>query len=199
MKHTKTKSKRLSTIADIKERYNVHGFKHLPNGLVAIRKHGLWHYFRYDADTHEYELTGTTQKLQTTRREHPMHTIARQSGGNCVFRGLSTMRLALGYRCGIPKGYTPTGRMHVGDIVAMLHDWFPRHQVSVWCDVADAARRKKHVTYAGSNFPLDSNVDNYLIGFSYYIDDDCSHFVIGAPLLAHEPMRGSLCIAVKLV
>lgn len=44
----------------LKAIHRVKSHKETNGGLVALRKHGYWHYFRYDATKSQFSLTGTT-------------------------------------------------------------------------------------------------------------------------------------------
>jgi len=46
------------------ENYKVKSYKSLPNGLIAIRKGGMWLYFRYNPNNKSYQKTGSTEKLR---------------------------------------------------------------------------------------------------------------------------------------
>lgn len=39
-------------------------YKSLASGLVAIRKRGEWHYYRFETSNNRYVKTGSTQRLE---------------------------------------------------------------------------------------------------------------------------------------
>ena len=125
--------------------------------------------------------------------------IAQQSDNNCVWRALSTMRLALGYDIAVPKEFeNDIGPKSPIDVLNTAKKWFPDHDVSVFCgqDIANVATDKS--TYNGANWDMaEKEVDEHIIAFSYYTtNSEISHFVIGAPTL-YDNMYTSMIVCVK--
>lgn len=122
--------------------------------------------------------------------------IAKQGDNNCVARGLSTMRLALGYDCAIPYGeQANVGSLIQSEILSMCPIWFPDHDTYVFCAKEHADLADDSSDYAGKT--CFRNTDDYIIGFSYYVGESKSaHFVVGAPTMYGDM---HLAIAVYVV
>jgi hypothetical protein len=52
----------MTSVSGILHRYHVNSFRHLSNGLLAIRKDGMWLYFKSENGT--YVQTGSTLFLR---------------------------------------------------------------------------------------------------------------------------------------
>jgi len=62
-------NKSIRTVADLLGAYDVHSYKETNDGLIAIRKGGVWLYFGwvpdlYSAEKGEYLQFGSTEKFQ---------------------------------------------------------------------------------------------------------------------------------------
>ena len=114
--------------------------------------------------------------------------IAQQTGGNCLVRGFTTMRLALGYAEAKPEAYKDMepGEKDVDWVLENALAWFPEHNVLVWCDQTRAV------------IPCEFDWDAHIVGFSYSIPTDTSeHFVVGVPSLRGD-MTSAVAVCVEL-
>ena len=107
--------------------------------------------------------------------------IADASNGRCVARGISTMRLALGYEEALPFpiDHSPDG----AQMVALMGECFPDRKVLLVCasSVIDVTNLPNNVEYLGDHIGGLSH-DKYLWCFSYVGgDENRAHFVIGSP------------------
>lgn len=103
--------------------------------------------------------------------------ISNGTGGKCFSRGVSIMRLALGYPEGLPAGFPKNGWMDDKKCVYWFARSFPDREVIVECSPSLRQRWPKNVTRVDMYFPK----DEYLSGFVYRCDTDEGHFVIGDP------------------
>lgn len=55
---------KFNTIEDIKKNYGVKSHKETREGLIAIRKSGMWLYFGYYVQHNSYMMTGSTLRLE---------------------------------------------------------------------------------------------------------------------------------------
>ena len=105
--------------------------------------------------------------------------IVPQGDENCVAHTLSVMRLALGYKTGVPEGYELTDRcLTHGESLAAAEDFFP----------------DRHVIFAFTNASVlfcSLLKDDYLFAFSYaqameHDGEHVGHVVIGVPLVLDD-------------
>ena len=111
--------------------------------------------------------------------------IVPQSSG-CVGHALSVMRLALGYADGVPEELRADAGGGKSDMWILEHgpQWFPRHEVRVWCNPQCARAANDTSAFAGDIIGPDLDFDAWLMAWGYDTDmgdDSDSHFVIGAP------------------
>lgn len=108
-----------------------------------------------------------------------MSKIANGSNSHCIERGISTMRLALGYEKGLPDNWE-IGERDVLGLIYALGLAFPDHKVLAWYNEAGPAKTLPNVQAWQTNEMPDLTWDEYLIAFAYG-EDGRSHFVIGTP------------------
>jgi hypothetical protein len=134
-----------------------------------------------------------------------MVQIAPSSKQRCVQRGISTMRLALGYKTGLPKDwwYKPeggTGSWYMTDEIRQILESFPRHKVIIyWFDSKVARECGEYglpVKDGDVLFTIGEQWhDEHLLGFSYRHAYDACHFVVGSPT---DDMHIMYLVAVSL-
>lgn len=127
--------------------------------------------------------------------------IAKQSGKNCVARGLSTMRLALGYNEPLPENLNwDVGPKAPYQILESAKVWFPEHNTKVYCSCNQAQKASNFDCFCGEYCDMtEQEIDNNIIAFSYYTSDDTiSHFVVGFPTL-YDGMYCSVMVCVNQI
>lgn len=112
--------------------------------------------------------------------------IVPQKEDQCVAHVFSVMRLALGYKTGVPEGYElPCGPKNHWEMEEMAWAFFPNH----------------HLVIARSNgAAMFSHAmgDDYLVAWSYRKESDkAAHAVIGAPSLTDD-MVANWVLAVSI-
>lgn len=110
-----------------------------------------------------------------------MAEITQASNGHCFDHGISVMRLALGYKRGLPDGWPFDLAKTVKIIFQLTGLAFPDRPVLIW---GSKPRYKlpKNVQYQGNEVII-KNTDKYLWGFSYSENSDGpGHWVIGEPI-----------------
>ena len=119
--------------------------------------------------------------------------IETQFNNRCVARGLSIMRIVLGYDGIIPFEIEKT---QVQDIINIVGKVFPDNEVYVWSHPDKFEYPDINVHYCGDNIPDSFDDIRYIIGFSYFENfDGPGHFVVGWPV-AYNNLLG-LVIAVE--
>ena len=109
--------------------------------------------------------------------------VAREDG--CVPHSLSIMRLALGYKTGLPEGTKVKETTLLEDIPELARACFPDRHLMVMKTNAEGC-------YSGDWW------DNYLMAFCYRNpDDDTGHMVIGSPM-THKEQALDLVVAVSI-
>ena len=119
----------------------------------------------------------------------------------CVERGISTMRLALGYSTGLPKGWScelVTTGMLMKDIFDLFRQAFPGREVHIY--IPDGAVLKfpgtKPISILGPDL---THPNDYLFAFAYTTEStEESHFVIGAPTTYGGELQALYILAVSL-
>lgn len=100
---------------------------------------------------------------------------------HCVERGISTMRLALGYDEPLPKNWPTNIRKRSKQLAQLCGLAFPDREVQVWLDYKGAYKLPKNVTFAGTYYKYKDR-DDCLAAFTYGAkESDFSHFVVGVP------------------
>lgn len=133
------------------------------------------------------------------RRKRP--DIADGDDYYCTQRGISTMRLALGYKTGLPKGFEVTMKpkgMDLYDAVRLAQLSFPGRGVLIFCT--------RQLEYMDGVQPLSQfnqrtrpDWNKYLWGFSYTVESTPeSHFVVGTPVAYNGELQIVLVIAVEI-
>lgn len=88
------------------------------------------------------------------------------------------MRLALGYKTGLPEAFPLRGRISEKLAIYWFANSFYDRNTVVWHQSELRKRYPYNMTYMGEKF---DKIDGYLYGFSLVINDQISHFVIGSP------------------
>ena len=103
----------------------------------------------------------------------------------CVFHSFSLIRLALGYKTGLPRGVEASGPMPTCDIPELAKLFFPDHHVMSVISNAEGC-------FFGEWW------DNYITAFCYREHDaDESHMVVGDPITSpHQDL--DLIVAVSM-
>ena len=126
--------------------------------------------------------------------------IAQQTGGNCLVRGFTTMRLALGYAEAKPEAYKdmePGGKTFRW-ILENAPAWFPEHKVKVWCSKMTAEKAENSDAFDGDYIPAFFDWDAHIAGFGYSAaGEEHTHFVVGAPTLFGD-MVADVVVCVEL-
>lgn len=132
-----------------------------------------------------------------------MTEIAPISDYGCLQRGVSTMRLALGYEKGLPDNWSiTTGGLDsewtlVDELYAVLES-FPRHHVRIICEDVQAkiwglGRDEYHGLPRTNIFKYE---DTHIFAFSYMHNRfGACHFLIGHPVDDMEPF---ICYVVSV-
>lgn len=115
--------------------------------------------------------------------------IAPASDSRCFERAMSTMRLALGYKTGLPKKWQPTQTIGVLGIAMRLSSTFPKHEVVLCLWPEDYEKLMWHFPHRKNPliiphpFELVNKCqDDYLWAFNYRNNDDTDgHLVVGLP------------------
>lgn len=133
------------------------------------------------------------------RKKRP--DIADGSGYYCTQRGISTMRLALGYKTGLPKGFEvvmkPTG-LDLYDVARLAWLSFPDREVLVFCNQLKYMDNVQPLDQFNQSFRPDWQ-DKYLWGFSYTVESTPeAHFVIGTPVTYNGEIQVVLAIGVEI-
>ena len=111
------------------------------------------------------------------------------------------MRLALGYKTGLPS-FWPCHKPPMDyETLDLLCIAFPRHEIKVWhsdCGMFEGARCE-HWAYAGSCYETTEESDQWLTAFGYADKDETrGHFVIGEPVLYGDDHTLLLVISVSV-
>lgn len=121
--------------------------------------------------------------------------VANTSNGHCAARAISTMRLALGHRIGLPQSeiwMADAERITISDLVAALPGAFPRRKILVWFDRApDEPTLLTEMFWCGpvvTPEQMQMYQDAYLFAFVYVAGktaggDIQGHIVIGTPIV----------------
>lgn len=137
--------------------------------------------------------------MRLWRKKHP--DIVGGSDYHCVQRGISTMRLALGYKTGLPKAFKavmkPTG-LDFLDMVRLARLSFPGHEVLIFCNQLKYMDNVQSLGQLNRCFrPLWE--DKYLWGFSYTVESTLeSHFVVGMPITYNGELQVVFAIGVEI-
>lgn len=132
--------------------------------------------------------------------------IAAASGSRCYNRAMSTMRLALGYRTGLPKGWPYNGTVSFRNVVKSLTTAFPKHNVYLCvsqptCDMLiDSGYQQSRVRFEPSVLDLvTEREDDFLWAFQYEGKKD-GHIVLGVPWdeNGNVPLRYGYVIGVQI-
>ena len=107
-----------------------------------------------------------------------MNQIAGTSGDRCLDRAISTMRLALGYKTGLPDTMPKLGQRHISQVVCALPIFFPDHRVKVWCTAKDYTEAP-NLTHQGEESR--GGQDDLLMAFAYRVNENEEHIVVGEP------------------
>lgn len=104
--------------------------------------------------------------------------LAKASNGRCVARGISTMRLALGYRkpLPVPLDHIPDG----SQMPRLMGKCFPKHNILFFGGTHGVGIAPRNVRHCGTS-TNGYDPDKYLWCFSYQVTENASHFVIGPP------------------
>ena len=138
------------------------------------------------------------------------------SNRGCLERGISTMRLALGYDDGLPRNWLlperPTRRDTFAEVEAMLHA-FPCRRVIffLYHEHLEDEYLERCPSLSPQNFLRPDDIgaikdedlprwyDDYLWGFCYkYSQNNDWHFVIGAPCSKDDVLEIRWAIAVSI-
>jgi len=127
-----------------------------------------------------------------------MAQIASLSNWRCIHRGVSIMRLALGYETGLPNDwwYRPEGGLGYNgctDEIRQILQSFPQHDVAVFCPSEYAKRwelRPEEYTEKNTLYTLVGSEewqDDHIFAFSYFHNKNLNiHFVVGNPTFNDE-------------
>lgn len=130
-----------------------------------------------------------------------MDNIAGTAGGKCFERGISTMRLALGYEEGLPLEWNCPFPTSSRGIVDMLPIAFPGRAIRVWHSdwgIMEGLRSPQWF-YMGTDYETTEESDNWLAAFAYVDRNDTKgHFVIGEPATYGEDHQIAMIVAVSL-
>ena len=120
--------------------------------------------------------------------------IAAGSSGRCVASAISTMRLALGYRKGLPTEYKhwadATNWPTTDEFIQSLPDLFPDRKILMWFNLAeDASPLLTDMFWCGPVLTIEHTriyLDTYLFAFIYTAGlsadgSSVGHIVIGTP------------------
>ena len=117
------------------------------------------------------------------------------SNSHCVERGISTMRMALGYEKGLPQKWPVDLPKKVEQLVRLCGLAFPDRAVQAWYDNSLTFSLPHNVTRMGEWRPQ-SNYDDWLTAFAYENKEKTSaHFVVGEPGCMDKVM---LVISIKI-
>ena len=120
--------------------------------------------------------------------------------GNCIERGISTMRLALGYGNALPDGWEFKSR-DCKAIVEELPNWFPGRKMIAAVNELDRSliNWPYSVQYV-DQYELDALREDYLLAFAYYdAEKTQGHLVIGVPIYFKDmPMNIGIRFGVSL-
>ena len=126
--------------------------------------------------------------------------IAGANGGNCVQRAISTMRLALGYETPLPENWRPGGKA-TRELVGALSDWFPGREIFIACLPVVIAGKTlpPSMKYLGTGFDwgVDVDLDEYLVAFTYKMDESHSHILIGTPAGLNDSLQVVFGVSLK--
>lgn len=137
--------------------------------------------------------------MRLWRKERP--DIVDGDNYHCVQRGISTMRLALGYKTGLPKGFEavmkPTG-LDFCDMVCLAWSSFPGREVLIFCSQLKYMDNVQSLGQFNQRF-RPNWADKYLWGFSYTVESTPeSHFVVGAPVTYNGELQVVFAIGVEI-
>ena len=123
-----------------------------------------------------------------------MAEIAPLSNERCVHRGVSTMRLALGYETGLPEDwwFKPEGGLDspngFADEIRQIKQAFPNHDAVIFCNPTYTNLWQPHglrhdeYTNLYSLPAMCPTGDEALFAFSYIHHGNRAHFVVGNPV-----------------
>lgn len=118
--------------------------------------------------------------------------IAKGSNHGCLQRGISIMRLALGYEKGLPDGWhcNRRGNFSMRDEVHAVLNAFPRHRTRIICSKGKAKALELGRTQYFSRFRanVDKFIDNHIFAVAYMHNQygEC-HFFVGNPVVDMRP------------
>lgn len=122
-----------------------------------------------------------------------MSEIADMYEGKCVDRAISTMRLALGYKSGLPKNNwseITTSDRDVTTVIEMLDISFPGREIKTWCTNENWEKAKtENTNFMGRSAICNRESNSYLFAFSYHGDTN-GHMVVGWPVAYGEKEIG---------
>lgn len=125
-------------------------------------------------------------------------SIYASSNKHCVERGISTMRLALGYETGLPKGWPIDIIKRNKQVIQLCGLAFPDRQVLGWWEYENNYKIPQNVLHKGRDWKSRPDMDNYLSAFTYGENgNDFVHFVVGEPVW-HGNIQINIIIAVSL-
>ena len=132
--------------------------------------------------------------------------IAPASKSRCYNRAISTMRLALGYKTGLPKGWAIGGCVPFSEVLAGLAIAFPEHNTYL-CVAQDAYDKLMARGYQRSRIHFMPSVlglvtkrqDDFLWAFQYQGNKE-NHVVLGVPWddNGYIPLKYGYVIGVQL-
>jgi hypothetical protein len=125
-----------------------------------------------------------------------MGEIADAYDGKCVDRGFSTMRLALGYKRGLPESWV-SQTISIRKFLNLLPSVFPGRRFRIWGDPKLCKGSFLWEHYIGTEYSTTAESNNWLTAFVYGPQEGKSHFVIGEPTVFGD-MEVSLIIAVAI-
>lgn len=131
--------------------------------------------------------------------------------GCCVDRALQTMRLALGYRKGMPPRMTPKFEYFVEVLIEDLNCWFPKHRCLVGVNIP-ISRVSSNVVFVGTYFDVSMAdcvgigsaqevfylpIQDVLVATSFKTSSRTAHMIVGVPAMVDFTERN--CIFVLMV
>jgi len=125
-----------------------------------------------------------------------MAEIAPLSNERCVHRGISVMRLALGYNAPLPQDwwFKPNGGRYsphgLADEIRQIKQSFPQHNVVIFCNLNYkylwedwGLQRHEYMSLETLEIVYSLIDDDAIFAFSYLHNGNTrSHFVIGNPV-----------------
>lgn len=109
--------------------------------------------------------------------------IADTSQNKCVHRGISVMRLALGYPTGLPAGFPKNGPMEFTSIIRWFARSFPDRDTFAWHPEWWRVKHPANMVYFGG-LPAEKVDDRFLTAFAIPCpgNETDAHFLVGEPI-----------------